>query len=124
MRRPLIRHLSEGGGGAGSDKNRRQSIKQTNDDDRGYNWNSRNYRHHVSSCDLLKVPSTNHRGRISPEPRLTVTSVTTSTINNRLVLNLSVTNPTGLRLFYSSSLVKLIYLFFILFIFLLFSKGF
>lgn len=83
MRRPLIRHLSEGGGGAGSDKNRRQSIKQPNDDDRGYNWNSRNYRHHVSSCDLLKVPSTNHRGRISPEPRLTVTSVTTSTINNR-----------------------------------------
>ncbi|XP_043480052.1 uncharacterized protein LOC122509844 [Leptopilina heterotoma] len=83
MRRPLIRHLSEGGGGAGSDKNRRQSIKQPNDDDRGYNWNLRNYRHHVSSCDLLKVPSTNHRGRISPEPRLTVTSVTTRSINNR-----------------------------------------
>lgn len=76
MRRPLVRHLSEGGGGAGSANDRRQFMK-SGDDDRagGYNLNSRDYRHHLSSCDLLKVPPTNHRGRISPEPRITLAGV-------------------------------------------------
>ena len=86
MRRPLVRHLSEGGGG---ETGRRQSVKHhhqlhATDEDSlvTSNWSScRDYRRHQSSCDLLKVPAVNPRGRISPEPRITVTGI----FNNRWV---------------------------------------
>ncbi|XP_047349262.1 rap1 GTPase-activating protein 1 isoform X3 [Vespa velutina] len=59
MRRPLIRHLSEGAGGAGegATKKRQQGAKE---EDRivGYPWTCREYGHHLSSSDLLKVPAT------------------------------------------------------------------
>lgn len=73
MRRPLVRHLSEGGGG---DVPRRQSIKP-DEDVVGGSWAScsRDYRRHQSSCDLLKVPGAGLRGRLSPEPRITVTGI-------------------------------------------------
>lgn len=72
MRRPLIRHLSEGGGGASDNAGtrRQQSMKE---DERGsYTWNCREYGHHLSSCDLLKVPTAlSCRGQTtSPEPRI------------------------------------------------------
>ncbi|KAF7402283.1 hypothetical protein HZH66_004550 [Vespula vulgaris] len=58
MRRPLIRHLSEGAGGAGegATKKRQQGAKE---EDRivGYPWTCREYGHHLSSSDLLKVPT-------------------------------------------------------------------
>ncbi|XP_043667527.1 rap1 GTPase-activating protein 1-like isoform X2 [Vespula pensylvanica] len=58
MRRPLIRHLSEGAGGAGegATKKRQQGTKE---EDRivGYPWTCREYGHHLSSSDLLKVPT-------------------------------------------------------------------
>ncbi|XP_034187091.1 uncharacterized protein LOC117607475 isoform X2 [Osmia lignaria lignaria] len=74
MRRPLIRHLSEGGGGASDNAGtrRQQSMKE---DERGsYTWNCREYGHHLSSCDLLKVPTAlSCRGQTtSPEPRITL----------------------------------------------------
>ncbi|OXU31829.1 hypothetical protein TSAR_008278 [Trichomalopsis sarcophagae] len=75
MRRPLVRHLSEGGGGEGT---RRQSVKP-GEDVVGNSWTCHDYRRHQSSCDLLKVPSVNPRGRLSPEPRITVTNI----FNNR-----------------------------------------
>ena len=75
MRRPLVRHLSEGGGGEGG---RRQSIRP-DEDLLGGGLPCRDYRRHQSSCDLLKVPALNPRGRLSPEPRITVTGI----FNNR-----------------------------------------
>lgn len=74
MRRPLIRYLSEGGGGTGDNAGprRQQSVKE---DDRGsYTWNCREYGHHLSSCDLLKVPTAlGCRGHTtSPEPRMAI----------------------------------------------------
>ena len=54
MRRPLIRHLSEGGAGDNASGRRQQSVKE--DDRASYTWNCREYGHHLSSCDLLKVP--------------------------------------------------------------------
>ena len=71
MRRPLVRHLSEGGGGGNSDK--RQSVKQDEVNPSG--WSFRDYRRHQSSSDLLKVPSVNNRGRLSPEPRITISGI-------------------------------------------------
>ncbi|XP_034934565.1 rap1 GTPase-activating protein 1-like isoform X2 [Chelonus insularis] len=79
MRRPLIRHLSEGGNGDGS---RRQSSSKSGDDIRGYNLE---FRHHLSSLDLLKVP--NHhclRGQLSPDTK------NTGTIHRRQQLDQSV----------------------------------
>ncbi|KAK9303811.1 hypothetical protein QLX08_004553 [Tetragonisca angustula] len=74
MRRPLIRHLSEGGGGAGDNAGprRQQSVKE--DDRASYTWNCREYGHHLSSCDLLKVPTAlGCRGHAtSPEPRIAI----------------------------------------------------
>ena len=73
MRRPLIRHLSEGGGGDGN--GRKQSAIKTSEDlmmvrgSGGGSWDCRDYKHHLSTYDLLKVPATNHRGQLSPEPR-------------------------------------------------------
>jgi hypothetical protein len=75
MRRPLVRHLSEGGGGEGP---RRQSAKP-DEGVVGSNWSCRDYRRHQSSCDLLKVPSVNPRGRLTPEPRIAVAGI----FNNR-----------------------------------------
>ncbi|CAD1469725.1 unnamed protein product, partial [Heterotrigona itama] len=76
MRRPLIRHLSEGGGGAGDNtgSRRQQSVKE--DDRASYTWNCREYGHHLSSCDLLKVPTAlGCRGHTtSPEPRIAIHS--------------------------------------------------
>ncbi|KAL7305775.1 hypothetical protein TKK_0002025 [Trichogramma kaykai] len=66
MRRPLVRHLSEGGGGDGP---RRQSIRP-DDGDVATTWGCRDYRRHQSSSDLLKVPF-GGRGRFSPEPKIT-----------------------------------------------------
>lgn len=91
MRRPLIRHLSEGGGG--ENNGRRQSTIKTSGEDvvivrPGHgniaNWECRDYKHHLSTYDLLKVPSTNHRGQLSPEPRSGLTPGFTGTFH-RLV---------------------------------------
>ncbi|XP_050578489.1 rap1 GTPase-activating protein 1 isoform X1 [Bombus affinis] len=74
MRRPLIRYLSEGGGGTGDNAGprRQQSVKE--DDRSSYTWNCREYGHHLSSCDLLKVPTAlGCRGHTtSPEPRMAI----------------------------------------------------
>lgn len=68
MRRPLIRHLSEGGGNG--DGSRRQSTKSGDEIRGSYGWDCREYGHHLSSLDLLKVPN-NSRGQLSPESRIT-----------------------------------------------------
>ncbi|XP_061936596.1 rap1 GTPase-activating protein 1 isoform X2 [Apis cerana] len=72
MRRPLIRHLSEGGAGDNTNGRRQQSVKE--DDRASYTWNCREYGHHLSSCDLLKVPTAlGCRGQTtSPEPRIAI----------------------------------------------------
>ncbi|XP_043791382.1 rap1 GTPase-activating protein 1 isoform X1 [Apis laboriosa] len=72
MRRPLIRHLSEGGAGDNTSGRRQQSVKE--DDRASYTWNCREYGHHLSSCDLLKVPTAlGCRGQTtSPEPRIAI----------------------------------------------------
>ncbi|XP_391824.3 rap1 GTPase-activating protein 1 isoform X4 [Apis mellifera] len=72
MRRPLIRHLSEGGAGDNASGRRQQSVKE--DDRASYTWNCREYGHHLSSCDLLKVPpALGCRGQTtSPEPRIAI----------------------------------------------------
>ncbi|XP_014472718.1 PREDICTED: rap1 GTPase-activating protein 1-like isoform X2 [Dinoponera quadriceps] len=77
MRRPLTRHLSEGGGGdgardSGGGGRRQRSVKES--DERGvlgYTWTCRDYGHHLSFGDLLKAPAPlDCRGRtVSPEPR-------------------------------------------------------
>lgn len=86
MRRPLTRHLSEGGGsgvgattdnglGVGSGAGRRQlrSSAKEGGDERGYTWTCRDYSHHLSFADLLKAPAppAECRGRatVSPEAR-------------------------------------------------------
>ncbi|KAH0949098.1 hypothetical protein HN011_006635 [Eciton burchellii] len=74
MRRPLTRHLSEGGGGGatgdGAGRRQRSSPKEGGDE-RGYTWACRDYGHHLSFGDLLKTPTSlpDCRGRttISPE---------------------------------------------------------
>lgn len=82
MRRPLLRHLSEGGGGTGASESsrhggsrRQQSVKEENElvSTDGFTWNNCDYSHHQFSCDLLKVPNVlNLRSQqpLSPESRL------------------------------------------------------
>ncbi|KAG7208640.1 hypothetical protein KM043_014847 [Ampulex compressa] len=74
MRRPLIRHLSEGGGGAGENGSGRRQQQGKEEERAGYTWSCREYGHHLSTCDLLKVPNAfNCRGHAtSPEPRITI----------------------------------------------------
>ncbi|KAH0563819.1 hypothetical protein KQX54_007037 [Cotesia glomerata] len=66
MRRPLIRHLSEGG--ASGDRSQRQLTKSGEDIRGSYGWDCRDYRHHLSTLDLLKVPNhskgNNNKGNI------------------------------------------------------------
>ncbi|KMQ96582.1 rap1 gtpase-activating protein 1-like protein [Lasius niger] len=83
MRRPLTRHLSEGGGSGGGatadsgrQRHQRSSVKEGGDErgGGGYTWTCRDYSHHLSFGDLLKAPTpppAECRGRaiISPEPR-------------------------------------------------------
>ncbi|XP_074112685.1 uncharacterized protein LOC141536218 isoform X1 [Cotesia typhae] len=88
MRRPLIRHLSEGGGNG--DRSQRQSTKSGEDIRGSYGWDCRDYRHHLSTLDLLKVP--NHsKGQLSPESR------NTSIIYRRQQLDQSVYSGTDTR---------------------------
>ncbi|XP_043260824.1 rap1 GTPase-activating protein 1 isoform X1 [Colletes gigas] len=74
MRRPLIRHLSEGGGSASDNAGARRQQSMKEDERSGYTWNCREYGNHLSSCDLLKVPTAlGCRGQTtSPEPRITI----------------------------------------------------
>ncbi|XP_076645732.1 uncharacterized protein LOC143355104 isoform X2 [Halictus rubicundus] len=74
MRRPLIRHLSEGGGSTGDNASTRRQQSMKEDDRGGYTWNCREYGHHLSSCDLLKVPTTLacREQPTSPKPRITI----------------------------------------------------
>ncbi|XP_031828343.1 uncharacterized protein LOC116425156 isoform X2 [Nomia melanderi] len=74
MRRPLIRHLSEGGGSAGDNAGTRRQQSMKEDDRGGYTWNCRGYGHHLSSCDLLKVPTALacREQPTSPKPRITI----------------------------------------------------
>ncbi|XP_072766873.1 uncharacterized protein [Anoplolepis gracilipes] len=77
MRRPLTRHLSEGGGSgatadSGGGRRQRTSVKEGGDE-RGYTWSCRDYSHHLSFADLLKTPTPpaecRSRATISPELR-------------------------------------------------------
>ncbi|XP_015596714.1 rap1 GTPase-activating protein 1 isoform X4 [Cephus cinctus] len=79
MRRPLIRHLSEGGAA------NRSKVPVVV----GYG-NSRDYHHHLSSCDLLKVPTINVGGILAPSsPTETPISLST-TFHRRQQLDQSV----------------------------------
>ncbi|XP_033338316.1 rap1 GTPase-activating protein 1 isoform X2 [Megalopta genalis] len=74
MRRPLIRHLSEGGCSTGDNAGARRQQSMKEDNRSGYTWNCREYGHHLSSCDLLKVPTVlaSREQPTSPKPRITI----------------------------------------------------